>query len=179
MRKQQAVWAERAHFGTHLTKHRLCTIRTCQTSFAPWTLHLQGNRGPNEAYVLSKITSCLVDEKYWQPCISKHDSSRQNYEPSLGPPTDTQNAQSRKNPLMKDITCRSLEPVWNTPSHLETERGGHRGKKKERLWKRYPNACISDVPVFCWAPPRVHAVCLSPWWLAPPFWMLLPAPTEQ
>lgn len=34
MRKQQTVWAEGAHFGTHLAKHRLCSIRTCQTSFA-------------------------------------------------------------------------------------------------------------------------------------------------
>lgn len=48
MRKQQAVGAKRAHFGTHLTKHRLCSIRTCQTSFATGTLHLWGEEEGEE-----------------------------------------------------------------------------------------------------------------------------------
>lgn len=30
---------------------------------------------------------------------------------------------------MKDITCRALDPVWNSPSQWETERGGHRKKR--------------------------------------------------
>lgn len=42
MREQQAVWAERTHFGTHLTKYRLGSVGTCQASFATGTLHLQG-----------------------------------------------------------------------------------------------------------------------------------------
>lgn len=44
MGEQQAVWAERAHFGTHLTKHGLGSVRTCQTSFAAGTLHLQSGK---------------------------------------------------------------------------------------------------------------------------------------
>lgn len=42
MREQQAVRAERTHFGTHLTEHRLGSVGTCQTPFATGTLHLHG-----------------------------------------------------------------------------------------------------------------------------------------
>lgn len=44
MGEQQAVGAERTHFGTHLTKHRLGSVRTCQTPFAAGTLHLQSGK---------------------------------------------------------------------------------------------------------------------------------------
>lgn len=48
MREQQAVWAERTHFGTHLTKYRLGSVRTCQAPFATGTLHLQGEEEEEE-----------------------------------------------------------------------------------------------------------------------------------
>lgn len=45
MGEKQTVGAEGAHFGTHLTKHRLGSIRACQAAFAAGALNLQGKQG--------------------------------------------------------------------------------------------------------------------------------------
>lgn len=141
MRKQQTVWAEGAHLGTHLTKHRLCSIRTCQASFATWTLHLQGDKRSTWclAFVLNNFLEKSIEAltamnfQTWQLWTKLWGKSR----------TSCRQAGALRTLRAEKSPYERHHKLWSlSGTHTPNERKREDRLKKKRLWNRCSNGCI-------------------------------------